>query len=124
MGENPKGQKYLIGGIEKTVESFEATLLPKVPHIFKELFEEDILEEEVIFEWAKKVSKKNVSKEMAQKIHEKVAPFIKWLKEAEEESDESSDDGVEIQFDDRAKISKLKETSTEPEKKEVSPDAS
>ena len=69
--ENPKGQKYLIGGIEKTVESYEATLLPKVgwqnyvfstltcslqvPHIFKELFEEDILEEEVIFEWAKKV---------------------------------------------------------------------
>ena len=28
--ENPKGQKYLIGGIEKTVESYEATLLPKV----------------------------------------------------------------------------------------------
>ena len=27
----------------------------QVPHIFKELFEEDILEEEVIFEWAKKV---------------------------------------------------------------------
>merc|ERR1712147_465893 len=43
--ENPKGQKYLIGGIEKTVESFEAALLPKVPHIFKELFEEDVLEE-------------------------------------------------------------------------------
>merc|ERR1712002_433185 len=122
--ENPKGQKYLIGGIEKTVESFESALLPKVPHIFKELFEEDVLEEEVILEWAKKVSKKNVSKEMAQKIHEKVAPFIKWLKEAEEESDESSDDGVEIEYDDRTKISKLNETSTEPEKKEVSPDAS
>merc|ERR1719337_212091 len=117
--ENPKGQKYLIGGIEKTVESFEATLLPKVPHIFKELFEEDILEEEVIFEWAKKVSKKNVSKELAQKIHDKAAPFVKWLKEAEEESDESSDDGVEIEYDDRAKISKLKEKSDESEKKEV-----
>jgi len=122
--ENQKGQKYLIGGIEKTVETYETALLPKVAHIFKELFEEDILEEEVILEWSKKVSKKNVSKEMAQKIHEKVAPFIKWLKEAEEESDESSDDGVEIEYDDRAKISKLKETSTEPEKKEVSPDAS
>merc|ERR550519_1817683 len=117
--ENPKGQKYLIGGIEKTVESFEATLLPKVGHIFKELFEEDILEEEVIFEWAKKVSKKNVSKELAQKIHDKAAPFVKWLKEAEEESDESSDDGVEIEYDDRAKISKLKEKSDESEKKEV-----
>merc|ERR1712212_1256136 len=122
--ENPKGQKYLIGGIEKTVESYEATLLPKVPHIFKELFEEDILEEEVIFEWAKKVSKKNVSKELAQKIHDKAAPFVKWLKEAEEESDESSDDGVEIEYDDRAKISKIKETSNEPEQKPSSPEES
>merc|ERR1719339_668432 len=109
--ENPKGQKYLIGGIEKTVESYEATLLPKVPHIFKELFEEDILEEEVIFEWAKKVSKKNVSKELAQKIHDKAAPFIKWLQEAEEETSESDDD-IEIEYDERAKISKLKEAET------------
>ena len=30
------------------------------------------------------VSKKNVSKELAQKIHDKAAPFVKWLKEAEE----------------------------------------
>merc|ERR1719234_2554466 len=103
--ENPKGQKYLIGGIEKTVESYEATLLPKVPHIFKELFEE------VIFEWAKKVSKKNVSKELAQKIHDKAAPFIKWLQEAEEETSESDGD-VEIEYDERAKISKLKEAET------------
>jgi translation initiation factor 5 len=121
--ENPKGQKYLIGGIEKTVETFEASLLPKVAHIFKELYEEDILEEKVILEWATKVSKKNVSKEMAQKIHDKAAPFIKWLKEAEEESEESSDDGVEIEYDDRAKISKLKEANV-PEKKEASPDVS
>merc|ERR1719347_2214374 len=62
--ENQKGQKYLIGGIEKTVETYETALLPKVAHIFKELFEEDILEEEVILEWSKKVSKKNVSKEV------------------------------------------------------------
>jgi len=122
--ENPKGQKYLIGGIEKTVETYETALLPKVAHIFKELFEEDILEEEVILEWSKKVSKKNVSKEMAQKIHDKAAPFIKWLKEAEEESDESSDDGVEIEYDDRAKISKIKETSNEPEQKPSSPEES
>merc|ERR1711971_783354 len=104
--ENPKGQKYRIGGIEKTVESYEATLLPKVPHILKELFEEDILEEEVTFEWAKKVSK-----ELAQKIHDKAAPFIKWLQEAEEETSESDGD-VEIEYDERAKISKLKEAET------------
>merc|ERR1711936_1313633 len=80
-------------------------------NMFKELFEEDILEEEVIFEWAKKVSKKNVSKELAQKIHDKAAPFIKWLQEAEEETSEDDSD-VEIEYDERAKISKLKEVET------------
>merc|ERR1719228_2741097 len=116
--ENPKGQKYLIGGIEKTVETYEAVLLPKVANIFKDLFDEDILEEEVILDWAKKVSKKNVSKEMAQKIHDKVAPFIKWLQEAEEETSES-DGELEIEYDDRAKISKLKEVSDQPATNDV-----
>jgi len=57
-----------------------------------------------------------VSKDMATKIHEKATPFITWLKEAEEESEESSDDDIELEFDERAKISKIKETSAEPEK--------
>ena len=51
-----------------------------MPHILKEMFETDILEEEVILEWSKKVSKKYVGKEIAQKIHDKAAPFITWLK--------------------------------------------
>merc|ERR1719192_1054761 len=119
--ENQKAQKYLIGGIEKTVESQEAALLNRVPHIFKILFEEDILEEEVILEWAKKVSKKHVSKDVAQKIHDKAAPFIKWLKEAEEES-ESSEGEVEVDFDSRAHVSRIKETSAEPAKKDPSPE--
>jgi len=112
--ENHKAQKYLIGGVEKTIKVHEATLMSKVPHIFKIFYEEDILEEEVLFEWAKKISKKYVSKETAQKIHDKAAPFIKWLKEAEEESDSEDSDGVEVDFDNRAHISKIKETSAEP----------
>ena len=107
--DNRKGQKYLIGGIEKTVESFEAALLPKVSLIFKELYDEDVLEEEVLLEWAKKVSKKNVSKELAQKIHGKAAPFIKWLQEAEEETSETDVDDPIIEYDDRVKSSILKE---------------
>merc|ERR1711884_832087 len=114
--ENQKAQKYLIGGVEKTIKVHEAILMNKVPHIFKIFYEEDVLEEEVLFDWAKKVSKKYVSKETAQKIHDKAAPFIKWLKEAEEESDSEDSDGVELEFDERAHISKIKETSAEPAK--------
>ena len=58
-----------------------------------------------------KVSKKKGSKELAQKIHDKAAPFVKWLQEAEEETSDSDTD-VEIEYDERAKISKLKEADT------------
>ena len=61
-------------------------------------YDEDILDEEVLVEWDSKVSKKYVSKEMSTEIHTKAAPFIKWLKEAEEESSEEaeSEDDVEV----------------------------
>merc|ERR1719189_769248 len=114
--ENQKAQKYLLGGIEKTIEVHEAALMNKVPHILKFFYEEDVIDEEVFFEWAKKVSKKYVSKETAAKIHEKAQPFIKWLKEAEEESESEDDDELELEFDSRAHISRIKETSTEPAK--------
>ena len=64
------------------------------------------------------MSKKNVSKELAQKIHDKAAPFIKWLQEAEEETSEDDSD-VDIEYDERAKISKLKEVETNAEGGEV-----
>lgn len=57
-----------------------------------------------MFEWASKVSKKYVSKDISHEIHEKAAPFITWLKEAEEEEsdseddDEDEDDDVEVKF--------------------------
>ena len=55
--ENQKAQKYLLGGIEKTIEVHEAALMNKVPHILKFFYEEDVIDEEVFFEWAKKVQK-------------------------------------------------------------------
>jgi len=107
---NTKAQKYLMGGIEKTIESHKETLLPKVAHILKAFYDEDILDEEVIFEWGKKPSKKYVSKEFSAQIHKKAEAFLTWLKEAEEESeDEDEDSEVELEFDDRAKISTIKE---------------
>jgi translation initiation factor 5 len=109
--ENTKAQKYLMGGIEKTIETFKDSLLPKTGHILKAFFDLDILEEEVILEWGKKVSKKYVSKELSEQIHKKAEPFLTWLKEAEEESDDDEDSDVELEFDDRAKISTIKQVA-------------
>lgn len=57
------------------------------------------MEEKVLLDWASKVSKKYVSKELSQEIHNRAEPFIKWLREAEEEesdSEEESDDDLEV----------------------------
>jgi len=109
---NPKSQKYFLGAIEKLVELKKDILLSKVPVILKAMYDHDIVEEEVLLDWGKKVSKKYVSKEVAADIHAKAQPFLKWLQEAEEEEtteEEEDDDDVEIEYDDRARAQSLKE---------------
>lgn len=54
--------------------------LAKVPRLFKDLYDKDIIDEESFVSWGEKPSKKYVSKELSQKIHEKAAKFIGWLK--------------------------------------------
>uniref|UniRef100_A0A8C8BVZ9 Eukaryotic translation initiation factor 5 n=1 Tax=Oncorhynchus tshawytscha TaxID=74940 RepID=A0A8C8BVZ9_ONCTS len=99
---NKKAQKYLLGGFECLVKLHQSQLLPRVPLVLKDLYDADLLEEDVILAWAEKVSKKYVSKELAKEIHAKAAPFVKWLKEAEEESEgsgadeEEDEDNVEV----------------------------
>lgn len=55
--DNKKAQKYLLIGFEKLVGEVHPHLLAKVPHILKAFYDEDILEEEAILEWADKVRK-------------------------------------------------------------------
>ena len=68
--------------------------LPKTAHLFKQLYDLDIVDEDAFMKWAKKPSKKNVGSELAMEIHAKAKPFIDWLATAEEES--SDDDGTEF----------------------------
>lgn len=115
--ENRKAQKYLLGGFEKLVgDVYNDQLFPNTMRIMKQFYDQDILDEETLIEWSLKESKKYVTKEMSHKIHEKVAPFIKWLKEAEAEEDSSEeeeeeeedledleveDDGIDLEFSHR-----------------------
>uniref|UniRef100_A0A8C9RT45 Eukaryotic translation initiation factor 5 n=1 Tax=Scleropages formosus TaxID=113540 RepID=A0A8C9RT45_SCLFO len=122
---NKKAQKYLLGGFECLVKLHQAQLLPRVPIVLKDLYDADLLEEDVILAWAEKVSKKYVSKELAKEIHAKAAPFVKWLKEAEEESEGSdeeeddNDENVEVVYSSSARELKVETVKQEnPDNKE------
>lgn len=131
---NPKAQRYLIGGLEQTIALHKEKLMPKVAGILKLFYDLDVLEEKVLLEWSEKVSKKYVSKDVATDIHEKAAPFINWLKEAEEEDssseeeeedennenngggsggkDKGGDSDIEIEYNDRIRINTLTAVTT------------
>ena len=123
---NPKAQRYLIGGIEQVIALHKDKLLPKVAGILKLFYDTDILDEKVLLEWSQKVSKKYVAKDVSTEIHEKAKPFIQWLKEAEEEdsSDEEEDEDseVEIEYNDRARVEPLKAVNQVTNKKVIDDD--
>ena len=147
--ENKKAQKYLLGGFEKIIgEVYKEQLLNNAMKILKQFYDEDILDEEILIEWAGKESKKYVSKEISRKIREKVAPFIKWLKEAEieeesdeeeaeggdnnskenqngslEDEDENEDDGIDLEFSHRVSGIEVKEVKPATQIKPVNADA-
>lgn len=118
---NHRAQRYLLGGIEQVVREYSTALLPRVPHLLKLLYDQDIVEEEVLLDWSKRVSKKYVSREVAQEIHDRARPFIKWLQEAEEEEsssegdgDDSQDENVEVVYSDRHISTSIQEVKEQP----------
>lgn len=109
LAENQKAQKQLMGAFELLVGTLYPQLMPKVSHILKSFYDNDLVEEEVLIEWGSKVSKKYVKKEISEKIHLKAKPFIDWLKIADEESDDDDDEGVEVVYTNRTEAALLRE---------------
>jgi len=89
--KNEKCQKAILGGLERLIDQNDK-LLPKVSFILKAFYDEDIVEEDVLLAWGEKASKKYVDKAKSKEIRKQAAPFLNWLKEAEEESSEEEDD--------------------------------
>lgn len=60
----------------------------KVVKILQLYYHHDLISEEVATKWGSKASKKYVDLPTSKKVRKAAEPFIKWLQEAEEESDD------------------------------------
>uniref|UniRef100_A0A2K6STG8 Eukaryotic translation initiation factor 5 n=1 Tax=Saimiri boliviensis boliviensis TaxID=39432 RepID=A0A2K6STG8_SAIBB len=120
-------ERYLLRGLECVVAVHQAQLISRIPHILKEMYDADLLEEEVIISWSEKAPKKYVSKELAKEIHVKAEPFIKWLKEAEEESsggeEEDEDENIEVVYSKTASVPKVETIKSDNKDDDIDIDA-
>ncbi|KAG8770224.1 hypothetical protein FRC12_004430 [Ceratobasidium sp. 428] len=82
-----KHQKSLLGGLERFIGVEHPNLIPTVPKILMAFYQIDVLEEEVIVQWGTHVSKKYVDRDVSKRVRKAADPFIKWLAEAEDESE-------------------------------------
>ncbi|KAL6451651.1 TIF5 Eukaryotic translation initiation factor 5 [Candida maltosa Xu316] len=81
-------EKSLLGGLERFFGLEKPSLIPQIPKILHAFYDKDLLSEEVLIHWGSKVSKKYVPKDVSKKVRKSAKPFVKWLQEAEEESDD------------------------------------
>lgn len=88
MITSEKHQKALLGGVERLAGLAYPELIPMIPKILMALYQSDVLDEEVVTQWGTHVSKKYVDKETSKKVRKASEPFLKWLEEADDESDE------------------------------------
>ncbi|GAA6030683.1 hypothetical protein JCM8097_006271 [Rhodosporidiobolus ruineniae] len=87
-----KHQKSLLGGLERLVGEEYPELLPQTPKLLLALYNADLFDDELLVHWGEHVSKKYVSKDVSKKVRKAAQPFIDWVKTAESESEEESDD--------------------------------
>lgn len=92
MITSEKHEKALLGGIERFIGARgqkDPKFYNETFKILAQLYDKEVLPEEVITKWASKASKKYVDLAVSKKVRKSAEPFIKWLAEAE--SDEESE---------------------------------
>ncbi|KAI0603181.1 domain found in IF2B/IF5-domain-containing protein [Biscogniauxia sp. FL1348] len=94
MVTSERHEKALLGGIERLLaakgkEHPELLTSEKIVKILHQLYDKDLVSEEVVTKWGTKASKKYVDLSTSKKIRRAAEPFLTWLQEAEEdETDE------------------------------------
>jgi hypothetical protein len=91
-------QRHLISAFEWFCGRKYSQLAKYFPVILKQLFDEELVEEDVFFEWAADVTRNEFSAEFSmididtlEHLKASASLFITWLQEAEEEGEEEDD---------------------------------
>jgi len=82
----PGTQSILLSCLENYCGKTNTAMLTKVPFVLKQCYDSELLEEDCIFQWYESETDKIPS------VREQATPIIKWLKEAEEESEDEEGD--------------------------------
>ncbi|CAR24095.1 W2 domain-containing protein [Lachancea thermotolerans] len=81
-------ENQFLGGIERFLGLEHKELIPALPKILVQLYNNDIVSEEVIVKFGTKCSKKFVPKDVSKKVRRAAKPFITWLETAESEDED------------------------------------
>jgi translation initiation factor 5 len=95
-------QRHLIAAFEWLFGTKFPTLLKFFPKVLMQLYEAEIIEEDVFLAWAGDTTRNEYSAELSmmsfetlESLHIAAAPFIKWLQEADEEGDDEEEEEEE-----------------------------
>ncbi|EDO16584.1 hypothetical protein Kpol_520p5 [Vanderwaltozyma polyspora DSM 70294] len=90
---SPEYERNFLGGIERYLGLEHQELIPQLPKVLVQLYNNDIISEDEIMSFGAKCSKKFVPKDISKKVRRAAKPFITWLENAEsDEEEEDSDD--------------------------------
>ena len=59
------------------------------------LYQNDVLDEDVVRQWGTHVSKKYVDKETSKRVRKAAAPFLGWLDQADSDDDDDDEEDDE-----------------------------
>ncbi|AET39692.1 translation initiation factor eIF5 Ecym_4671 [Eremothecium cymbalariae DBVPG len=89
---NDNFEKQFLGGLERFLGLERPKLIPILPKILLQLYNNDIISEEQIMDFGTRCSKRFVPKEVSKKVRRAARPFITWLQSAESEEEGSYED--------------------------------
>ena len=104
LAPTPQTQRHIIAAFEWFCGCgpYSSKLSSKFPIILKLLFDNDVVEEDIFYDWSADYAKNDfsaddslISIDVLEELKASAQPFITWLREADEEGDSSEEDDEE-----------------------------